>query len=161
ADEWMAMTDLVAPIKFTSPAEKHAVLARFLVRLARERPLVVWLDDVQWGLDALRFAEALLPYDDLPVLLVMTVREEALPERVCEAEVLARLAKSPRTTRVPVGPLPIEHRSVLVRELLGLAGALASRVEERTAGNPLFAVQLVGDWVQRGILEPGPRGLRL
>lgn len=161
ADEWMAMTDLVAPVRFTSPSEKHAVLARFLIRLARERPLVLWLDDVQWGLDALRFADVVLAQEELPVLLIMTVREEALAERPFEQEALRRLSTSPRATRIAVGPLPAEHRAVLVRELLGLEGELASRVEERTAGNPLFAVQLVGDWVERGILEPGPRGLRL
>ena len=39
-----------------------------------------------------------------------------------------------------------------VRELLGLSHDLASRVEERTSGNPMFAVHLVGDWVSRGLL---------
>ncbi|MEM6928378.1 MAG: hypothetical protein AAF602_15700, partial [Myxococcota bacterium] len=28
-------------------------------------------------------------------------------------------------------------------------------------GNPLFAVQLIGDWVERGILRPGRRGFQL
>jgi len=34
-------------------------------------------------------------------------------------------------------------------------------VDERTGGNPLFAVQLVGDWVYRGLLEAGPQGFVL
>ena len=35
----------------------------------------------------------------------------------------------------------------LVKSLLGKEGHLVERVARRTAGNPLFAVQLVGDWV--------------
>ncbi len=162
-NEHLAMTDLVAPLRFSAPNEKYAVLVRFLERVARERPLILFVDDGQWALDTLRFCELLLSEKiaELPVLLVITVREEALAERVLEAEMLNKLAKSPRARRLDIGPLPPEHRGVLVRELLGLEGELAGRVEERTAGNPLFAVQLVGDWVERGILEPGPRGLRL
>ena len=38
---------------------------------------------------------------------------------------------------------------------------LAAEIESRTAGNPLFAVQLVGDWVQRGVLVAGPGGFEL
>jgi hypothetical protein len=44
---------------------------------------------------------------------------------------------------------------------LGIEGALAERVARRTSGNPLFAVQLVGDWVSRGLLEPSQGGFRL
>ena len=42
-----------------------------------------------------------------------------------------------------------------------LEGEVARQVQDRTGGNPLFAVQLVGDWVQRGILLPGPKGFLL
>jgi tetratricopeptide (TPR) repeat protein len=45
--------------------------------------------------------------------------------------------------------------------MLGLDRDVAIEVERRTAGNPLFAEHLVGDWVHRGILEPGPNGFRL
>ena len=54
-----------------------------------------------------------------------------------------------------------EERRQLVRELLYLEGDLAAQVEDRTGGNPLFAVQLVGDWVQRGVLEVGESGFVL
>jgi tetratricopeptide (TPR) repeat protein len=42
-----------------------------------------------------------------------------------------------------------------------LEGTLAAQVVERTAGNPLFAVQLVADWVQQGLLHLGPSGFAL
>ena len=53
------------------------------------------------------------------------------------------------------------HPRRLVEELLRLDPGLAARVAERTDGNPLFAVQRVGDWVERGVLVPTARGLAL
>src|SRR5262249_21077900 len=38
---------------------------------------------------------------------------------------------------------------------------LAAEVADRTAGNPLFAVQLVADWIDRRQLRTGPNGFRL
>lgn len=60
-----------------------------------------------------------------------------------------------------VGPLPVVAQGRLVSEGLGLRGDLAARVVERTAGNPLFAVKLVGDWVRRGVLLAAPDGYHL
>src|SRR5262249_30769988 len=96
-----------------------------------------------------------------PVLLVLCARDEALVERRAEDAMLNGLVRRAETVTIDVGPLPVDRRSELVRELLGLDAALAARVEEKTAGNPLFAVQLVGDWVHRRWLVPGPDGFEL
>jgi hypothetical protein len=72
--------------------------------------------------------------------------------RPAAAASVAELLGRPGAERIDVGALGPEHHASLVHELLGLEGALATQVKERTAGNPLFAVQLVGDWVQRGVL---------
>jgi serine/threonine protein kinase/tetratricopeptide (TPR) repeat protein len=175
-DEAIALTELVSPatdadmeagaprVRFGSASERHALLRRHLARIGAERPVVLWLDDVQWGEDALLFAQHLLVEQDRSpcgVLVVLTAREEELATRPVEAACLARLLSLKDTLGLEVGPLPAAHRRTLVRELLGLDGPLAEQVESRTAGNPLFAVQLVGDWVQRGVLEPGARGFRL
>ncbi len=151
-------------VRFSSPIERYTVLRRFLVRSATIRPALVWLDDVAWGLDALRFAASVLDDPDSersPILFVMTAREEALPEHPMEAEQLGLLERRPDVQRLQVGPLEPAHHRALVESLLGLEGDLAARVEERTAGNPLFAVQLIGDWVERGLLIPGPGGFQL
>jgi hypothetical protein len=49
----------------------------------------------------------------------------------------------------------------LVGQMLGFTGDVAGAVSDRTAGNPLFARQLVGDWVQRGILQAGRDGFEI
>lgn len=48
-----------------------------------------------------------------------------------------------------------------MEHLLGLTGELSATVAERTQGNPLFAVQLIGDWVNRGVLVVGNGGFEL
>ena len=165
--EMMAPADVVgdeAPFTFSGPAERHGLLRRFLARVAAGRPLVLWLDDVQWGADALDFARRLLQAQALapaPVLVLATVRDDLLVEGSEEARLLAELsaADEVRTLRIP--PLGPEDHRELVARLLGLRGDLAQRVAERTDGNPLFAVQLVGDWVDRGVLEPTLQGFAL
>ncbi len=149
--------------RFSSARERHHTLRRVLARLAAERPVILWLDDAQWGPDSLIFAtSALAGREDLgPVLLLLTVRDGEVAERPVERELLGELAGHEATTSLAVGPLDRDGRRALVRELLGLEPVLAARVEARTAGNPLFAVQLIGDWIQRGVLSPGPNGLRV
>jgi eukaryotic-like serine/threonine-protein kinase len=147
----------------SSPAERRAIVGRVLRRLARHRPLVLWFDDVQWGADTLRFARDLVADDGgpLPVLIVMTVRDEALAERPQEEGLLTEAVGSERWEDVRVGPLAERHWGTLIRQILLLEDDLAAQVQERAAGNPLFAIQLIADWVQRGFLTLGEGGFRL
>lgn len=159
-----ADSDAEGTVLFDRPETWYVVLERLLERLGEDRPVILWLDDVQWGLDALGFSQQLLDHQKTrpsPVLVIMTVRDEALLGRDVEALWLDGLLQHPRTECIEVNELDPHDRLTLVRELLGLAGDVAGEVAERTAGNPLFAVQLVGDWVQRGILVPGKDGYLL
>src|SRR5690606_37215374 len=138
-------------IRFTNPTERHVVLRRLLTRLTRRRPMILCLDDVQWGGDTLAFVEHLLrphPQDRAAALVLMTVREEALAEQPLAASLLERIEALENVQTVPVEALAPDEHVELVQYLLGLEEALAHEVAERTAGNPLFAVQLVGDWVE-------------
>lgn len=147
-----------------SPGERHALIARHLRRLSRDRLVLCWIDDVQWGSDALDLALHLLSSPEpARVLFVLTTRDEALVERPVEAAQVARLLGElpERTSELVLEPLDRPIQLELIRNLLSLEEPLAIQVAERTAGNPLFAVQLVGDWVQRRVLLAGAQGLRL
>ncbi len=186
--EWNALTELVWPateqdfrggareVRFSAPQERYALIHRLLTHVGGgiderglddeplRRAVIVWLDDVQWGPDALGLARYLLRNgrgQPTPLLIVCTVQEEALEERPAERAMLEVVLRDRSARRVSVDPLGRADRARLVQELLGLEGELATQVEERTGGNPLFAVQLVGDWVQRGVLEVGPSGFVL
>jgi len=159
----LALTDgRSTGVRFAGAADRHAVIVRFLAALARSRPPVLTLDDVQWGADALSLCDHLLEADPpFPALILLTARDEALALRPGESRLLSGLLERPRARGLRVEPLPPEDRPQLVRALLGLDGELAAAVETRTAGNPLFAIQLVGDWASRGLLAPGPDGFAL
>lgn len=173
--EWLGLADLMAPgaaeegaevpaARPQSARERFELLERHFRRLAAERPLLVLLDDVQWGPEAIGFARHLLERaatEPLPVLLLLTARGEALAERPVESAALSDLLRMDGARAIEIPPLPPGERTALIGELLGLAGEVAERVDQRTGGNPLFAVQLVGDWVQRGLLEAGGAGFVL
>ena len=108
-----------------------------LERLARRRPLVLAVDDLQWAdpplLDLFdHLAEAVR---DAPLLLLGTARPELFDDR-----------PGWRAGAVPLQPLPDAHASDLLRRLAGSApiGADArNRILEVAEGNPLFVVELV------------------
>ncbi len=159
SDDAEAIAEMIRPaglVTFGGPTERYLVLERLVRSLARDRPLVLVLDDVQWGHDALGFARHLLGRK-VPVLLVLTAREEALAERPEELALLEALD----ARELRVGLLTQRHQVELLQERLGLARSLAAEVGRRTSGNPLFAVQLVGDWVQREVLRSTDEGFVL
>jgi tetratricopeptide (TPR) repeat protein len=142
-------------------AVRRFVIRRLLHRFSAVRPLLVLLDEAHWSDDVLSFAQCMLSRatTDHPVMLIIT----ACPW-MAEGDAhqcLDSLMELEDVSRVHIGPLEPEHRSVLVRELLGLEPSLAAVVERRSGGNPQFAIQLVGDWVQKGMLVVGERGFKM
>ncbi len=149
---------------YARPEERYAILGRLLARLAVERPLILSLEDVQWGGDTLAFVRWLLdrPAEDaLPILLILTCRDEALGTRPVEREAIAELEARADVRALTLKPLNVSESTALVQDLLLMEDSLVERVQRRTAGNPLFAVQLVGDWVRRGVLEVSGAGFVL
>ena len=174
-DEALALAELAYPspddgpsaeglgVRFSGPRERHAVLGRYVTACAVQRPVVLWLDDLHHGRDAQAFVAHLLLAQDTvpsPVLIVATARSEALAQDFVRAQALRALIDL-GGEQIELAALAREEASALVRDLLGLEPKLAAQVEARASGNPLFAVQLVGDWVARGLLVPGDRGYRL
>jgi tetratricopeptide (TPR) repeat protein len=142
--------------------QRFGVVERLLTRLAADRPVLVWLDDLHHGPESLALVRRLLRGFGR-ALFVATVQEEALDERPAVRQAVRELVASAgeRGTHRVLGPLPAERRGDLVRGLLGLTDEIAAVVEARSEGNPLFAVQLVGEWVQRGRLIATDRGFAL
>jgi len=178
--EWNAVMELIWPrsdgeiavkerntVHFGGANERYALIHRLLDYAAGPkdpagvyRPVILWLDDVQWGFDAIRLARYLLNRvtGERPILVLLTAQDEAMEDRESESAAVDELCAHPGAVSIAVPALVSEERRQLVRELLYLEGDLAAQVEDRTDGNPLFAVQLVGDWVQRGVLEVGESG---
>ncbi len=143
---------------FQNPDEKFRLLARVMRRIAAGRPLIVEVDDVQWGLETLAFARYVMVQEpDTPVVFVVTSRTDL------DLGQMARqiLGDDERSTVVELSALSaIEHR-LLIREMLPLTPDLLDEVARKTEGNPLFARQLLGEWAQTGELTSTSAGFRL
>lgn len=150
-----------------SPAERYAVAARLVeaaVPRGGKRAVIMVLDDIHDTPDTAAFAQFFLRRQlrhPSPVLLVLTARDEGLADNPAIAAFLEELAEDKAVTHLGLENLDGADRRELVEELLRLSGPLALQVAERCGGNPMFAVQLVGDWVQRGLLRPGETGFVL
>jgi tetratricopeptide (TPR) repeat protein len=150
--------------EFRSQAERFDLLGDVLRRMYRERPLVIWLDDVHWGTEALLFIRRVVARSSstpVRMMAVLTARDDLLAVAPDASRALDDLCREPNVERLRVAPLSAADSRLLVSNLLYLQGDLAERVATRSAGNPLYAGQLVGDWVTRGILAPGAGGFIL
>lgn len=141
---------------------REGLLRRALSHLAGRRPLLLWLDDVQWGPAAIALTRTLLREPSAgPILAVLTAQDEALSGNPIAASDLAELAEHPRCETVRVAPLDPDAARTLVSQLLTLDAATAEDLAARTEGNPLFAISLLGDWVHRRVLVAGDDGFTL
>ena len=154
----------VPGIRFNSVEEQYAVLCRFLRRICHDRASVLWLDDVHYSTYSLDFVRYMLTSDDardLPVLILATSRSEDLEPGTSRYEAFQRMIVSPNLTKLDITPLSSQAHLELVHELIGLDEDLCEQVASRTSGMPIFAIQLIGDWVERGILVPGETGFKV
>jgi tetratricopeptide (TPR) repeat protein len=163
-----ALTEVAFPgdgdvkrVRFSGPEERYQVVTRLLARLAGHRPIIAWFDDVHHGADTLRYLIELAGSKGAPVLAVATCTDDRLGDGSVEGALLGELDRDPTCRSIAVGPLPGEARRDLVSGSLRLSAALTRQLADRAEGNPLFAVQLVGDWVKRGILELSSAGFEL
>ncbi|MEM1349896.1 MAG: hypothetical protein AAGI01_15140, partial [Myxococcota bacterium] len=74
---------------------------------------------------------------------------------------LEELAELPRVQTVKLEPLAEASQRELLDTLVKLEEPLPTEIMNLSRGNPMFAVQLIGDWIQRDILEPGGTGYHL
>src|SRR4029077_15122783 len=120
---------------------------RFLEALARERPTLLVLEDLQWADQSLlELIEGLAArVREVPLMLLGLARPEFLDAR-------ASWARIPTNVTVQLQALTDAHARGLVLQLLSGAGdreAIGRRVEQAAGGNPLFIEELAG-WLSEG-----------
>ena len=124
-------------------AEDIALAARRLLEEhARERPLVVVLDDVQWGEPTfLDLVEHVADWSrDAPILLLCLARPDLLDERPGWG------GGKLNATTVLLEPLSLVETDELIDSLLAgvdLDAALRDRIRSASEGNPLFVEQML------------------
>jgi eukaryotic-like serine/threonine-protein kinase len=126
---------------------------------AGDGPLYVVLDDAQWCDPA--SAQALGHLLDSPpvaeLALVVTAREGEMGRGHPVSKVLADLRRTADLTELRLTGLDATGMASLVNARVGRAitPALATRLLDRTSGNPFFAGELVRDLDGRGALRDG------
>jgi class 3 adenylate cyclase len=120
---------------------------RFLEALAREQPTVVVLEDLHWADESLlELVEGLSArLAGVPLLLLALARPEFLDAR-------PSWARLPTNVTVQLQALTDAHAQDLVLRLTSGAPdreALAQRIEQAAAGNPLFIEELAA-WLSEG-----------
>jgi predicted ATPase/signal transduction histidine kinase/GAF domain-containing protein len=135
------------------------VFRRFVSVFTREHPLALFLDDLQW-LDAatLDLMEDLLTHPDVKhVMLIGAYRNnEVAPTHPLMRKLEAIRQAGTIVHDIVLAPLTRGDLEELIGDSLhcepGRAGPLAELVEEKTTGNPFFAIQFISALFEEGLL---------
>ncbi len=136
------------------------VFRRFVSVFTREHPVALFLDDLQW-LDAatLDLMEDLLTHPDVKRLMLIGAYRD---NEVAPAHPLMRKLEAIRRAGaivhdIVLAPLTRNDLEELIGESLhcerGRACPLAELVEEKTTGNPFFAIQFISALFEEGLLS--------
>ncbi|HWW14489.1 MAG TPA: serine/threonine-protein kinase PknK, partial [Candidatus Dormibacteraeota bacterium] len=137
---------------------------RFLCAFARpEHPLALFLDDLQW-LDAatLDLIEHLVTHAEVRhLLLVGAYRDNEVSPSDPLLRTLEAIRKAGvRVREIVLAPLGLDDVAALISDPLRCAPdhawPLAQLVQEKTGGNPFFAIQFLTALVEEGLLEFDP-----
>jgi PAS domain S-box-containing protein len=135
------------------------VFRRFISAFTREHPLALFLDDLQW-LDAatLDLMEDLLTHPDVKdLMLIGAYRDNEVPP----AHPLVRKLQAMRQAGaivhdIVLAPLTRDDLQELIADSLhceqGRVGPLAELIEEKTTGNPFFAIQFLSALAEESLL---------
>ena len=129
-----------------------------LAQIARRHPLVVFIDDVQWGDSdsAALLLELMRPPYAPGILLVMTYRDEDAASNPFLLEISALWPAGADVREHPVGPLQSDDARRLALALIGApesgAEGLAEAVARESGGSPFLVEELArgagsGSWL--------------
>jgi predicted ATPase/class 3 adenylate cyclase len=134
--------------------ETFWAVRRFFEAFARERPLVIVVEDLQWADPTfLDLVEHLVDFSrGFPIVFVATARPELLDTRPGWGR-----GKTNATT-VALEPLSESESREMISNLLGrlpLSALVEERITRAVGGNPLFAEELVAMLVEDDLLRRG------
>jgi predicted ATPase/class 3 adenylate cyclase len=132
-----------------TPEEISWAFRKLFEALARERPLIVGVDDIQWAeptlLDLLEYLVTFT--SDAPILLLCLARPDLFDERPPWSN------PRPNATLITLPPLSEDDSSMLIERLLrerALPEDERARIVEAAEGNPLFVEQLLAMRAESG-----------
>ncbi|UFS68943.1 AAA family ATPase [Geomonas sp. RF6] len=145
-------------------ARLHVAGLDLLCSIVSQRPVVVFLDDLQCAPQhAIDFIDSILASGLPPGLLLVGSHRDGEPASAPLASALKRWrGQESVTLRLRLGSLPHEDLALMIEEMLRLQGgegaSLAQAVATKTEGNPGDTVELLNSLRSDGILKLREQG---
>ena len=163
--------DLPAPAQLAEGAtgmgrlfEAVYQLVTALAEHARPGALIGFLDDLQWcdqpSLDLILHGTERGHDSGAPILVILTVRTEALAAAPALERWLTRLGRSVPTVHLALGPLGGAEIEQAIENVVAPTGAvadgsnraLAEALHAQTDGHPFFLIEVLRALIERGVL---------
>jgi len=136
-------------------------LRHFIGVFARkDRPLALFLDDLQWADSAsLGLIKDLMTHEEMRNLLIVgAYRDNEVTVSHPLMLTLGDVRKAgSRVSEIVLGPIPREHLAALIGDALHCrpedAAPLADLVDEKTGGNPFFTIQFLTSLYDERLIE--------
>jgi DNA-binding SARP family transcriptional activator/tetratricopeptide (TPR) repeat protein len=160
--------DLPLPAENENEARTHLLeaVARLGQALAkRQRPVVIFIDDIQWAdvasLDMLHYCSRAWAEAGSPILLLLAIRSEAIATASSLHDWLANLERTISGHHLSLGSLTLEDTRRMAQALVGREDAAALSLAQRlgdwlfaeTEGQPFFISETIKELVTQGILQ--------
>lgn len=176
---WWEILDQLRAVRDSSPALQSiaapnpapgsswnplfADMRPLLNAVARERPLVILLDDIHWSdtesLDLLRFVARQL--NSAPILMIVTYRDDEVTREHPLHRLAPILVREALAVRIDLSPLNDNDVQALIERVYQLpagdANRLAISLQQRAEGNPFFVGELLRS-LEGTVLLPAPDG---
>ncbi len=138
-----------------TPEQRWGVIRRVLERIAADRPVLVWFDDLHLASPNTFEMLARLRRDatELRIMIVATARSEALETDLDAALRMEAMRSDWNGKVIELKLLAAPDTDELLRATLPLNDDAVARASEQSRGNPLFALQLVHAWAGGGYLK--------
>ena len=136
------------------PELRFVVIKKVFERLSRDRPVLLWLDDLHYASPNTFETLSRLRRDasELRMLLVGTARSETLATDLDAALRMEAMRAEWNGHVLELKPLGTDDTEALLRTAIPLDDAAVKRAVEQSRGNPLFALQLLYAWAGGGYL---------
>ncbi len=143
---------------------QHSAVETLRAVASRKRPVMVFVDDLQWAAPTALGVIDLAFSEQVEGLLLVAAHREDLHRAHPLSASLSRWRQKPGVIHLDLVNLPRADVAVLIAEVLRVdragASALAGLIEPHTHGNPYETVELLNTLRQEGILTPISTGWR-
>jgi tetratricopeptide (TPR) repeat protein len=145
-----------------SRAWQQRAWATFLAGLARQSPIIFYLDDLQWtdptSLECIQ--HLLLHHPHVAILVIASLRADLVKPEKHIREFRTEMYRRGILTEITLGPLNESETDDLLRTMSGMEHLrrFSRRLYEHTEGNPFFLLETIQALFAKGILFQNQQG---